>query len=116
VLPKNLDKVIARRGLRLDGDKPVEVLIGKPYPNSETSNCVCPYQIRGIADERLRGAVGRDEFEAISHAVYMLGVHLRTCDEADRLSWDAGSFKGDLGFPSWPPATDLIRICGPKPD
>ena len=111
---KSVGQVIARRELRLDGDRPVEVLLGKPYLDVETGTCICPYQTKGTGDERVRGAVGMDEIEAITCAVHMLGVHLRIGDAADGLSWDAGSFKGDLGFPSWPPATDLMRLSGPE--
>jgi hypothetical protein len=111
---KGLGSVIAQRELLLDGKAPVDILIGQPYFDQRTGNCICPYQIKGMGDERVHRALGADEFEAIGHAILLLGARLRASDEAARLSWNAGSFKGDLGLPAWPPDTDLVRLCGPK--
>ena len=66
---KSFNPVIARRELRPDGVKPVQVLIGRPHLDAETGKCICPYQVTGVGDERVRGALAVDEFEAIGHAV-----------------------------------------------
>jgi hypothetical protein len=114
---KSIGPVIARRELLLDGKAPVEILIGRPYRAPDvTSHYVCPYQIRGMGDERVRGVVGMDAIQAIQHAIHILGVRLKVADEADRLPWEGGSFKGHLGLPSWLPDTDLLRLGSPKSD
>lgn len=93
--------VVAVRKLRLaKGDK-VTVVIGKPKKFRSESDYYCPYQIVGIGDEIVRYAGGVDPVQALQLALRQIGARLGASKEAKtgRLSWEAGSAKGDFGFP-----------------
>jgi hypothetical protein len=96
---KNLGIQIATRMLDLDG-KQVTVVIGKPEKFPDGEDYYCPYQIVGTGDGQVRYAGGIDAVQALQLALQMIGVDLRTSQDArsGKLSWDAGS-RGDLGFP-----------------
>jgi hypothetical protein len=62
---------------------------------------LCPHQILGVGDERVRSATGVDAFQALQLAMEMIGSELyfslnRKFD--GKLRWEGGK-AGDLGFP-----------------
>jgi hypothetical protein len=100
-----LSEVVAERQLFLEGQPGinVRVLLGKPQKASRPGGdlTLCPYQILGIGDEKVRCAGGVDAFQALQLAMEMIGSELyfklnRRYD--GMLRWDAGE-EGDLGFP-----------------
>jgi hypothetical protein len=88
--------VIATRSLELRGKPSVAVLIGEPAKDADDH--YCPYQIRGIGDERVRYAMGSDAAQALVLALQKVGAELYTSKEAQakELTWNGGE---DLGFP-----------------
>jgi hypothetical protein len=100
----NLGQVIAERRLLLQKergeDQEVLVLLGKPEPFSGSPDYFCPYQIKGIGDEKIKYVGGVDAFHAIGLALQALGAELQVLNQDlnGRLRWD-GSEKGALGFP-----------------
>jgi hypothetical protein len=103
---KEIGQVIAERRLYLEGQPGtnIRVLIGRPQRLPSASNkdfVLCPYQILGIGDEKVRSAGGVDEVQGLQLAMEMIGSELyfklnRKC--AGKLRWEAGK-GGDLGFP-----------------
>lgn len=101
-----ISEVVAERRLYLEGepDTNICVRLGRPQKiSSPTSGDVvlCPYQILGIGDEKVRSAGGVDEIQALQLAMEMVGSELyfklnRKC--GGKLRWEAGK-GGDLGFP-----------------
>jgi len=96
-----IKEVIAERHLYLDGQPgiTIRVLLGKPQGTAGLM--LCPYQIVGIRDEKVRCAGGVDAFQSLQLAMEMIGSELyfklnRRHDGT--LRWEAGE-KGDLGFP-----------------
>jgi len=62
---------------------------------------LCPYQILGIGDERVRCAGGVDAVQALQLAMEMIGseLYFKLNRQHDgKLRWEAGK-EGDLGFP-----------------
>jgi hypothetical protein len=97
----NVGTVIASRVLTVAGRKTVTVLIGKPKKFRGGVDYYCAFQIVGIGDEIVRYSGGVDAVQALQLALMDIGTRLYTSDEAKAgtLSWNAGSTKGDLGFP-----------------
>jgi hypothetical protein len=98
---KTVGVVIAIRKLDLSSGKKVTVVIGKPRKFRTGIDYYCPYQIRGIGDGLVRYAGGIDPVQALQLTLMQIGAHLYASEEAKagHLSWEAGSTKGDLGFP-----------------
>jgi hypothetical protein len=96
-------EIIAERKLVLrsnsGADREVFVLLGKPQPFSDSPDYYCPYQIRGIGQEKIKYLGGVDAFQAIDFALQALGAELQILNHnADgMLRWD-GDEKGSLGF------------------
>jgi hypothetical protein len=103
---KEIGEVMAERMLFLEGQpaNKIRVLLGRPQKRpieSDEGLSLCPYQILGIGDEKVRVAGGVDDFQAIQLAMEMIGAELyfkinRRHDQ--KLRWEAGK-GGDLGFP-----------------
>jgi hypothetical protein len=93
--------VVAKRALTVSKIKRATVLIGKPKKFRGGSDYYCPFQILGMGDERVRYSGGVDPVQALQLALVDIGTLLYTSHEAKAgtLSWDAGSVKGDFGFP-----------------
>jgi len=107
----DLGQVIAERRLR-DEDQPereVWVRVGLPCvsPEGPHGDYVCPYQISGAGDEKVRYAVGVDSLQALELALLVLPSELvallRQCPS---LRWEdapAGSFAFTPTLMSYPP-------------
>lgn len=115
---KEISEVIAERRLSIVGqpDVVVRILLGKPHrPDPSNNNYVlCPHQILGIGDQKVRSAAGVDDFQALQLAMEMIGSVLyfvlnRECGGA--LRWEAGR-SGDLGFPVPPGLEGDIKLKG----
>jgi hypothetical protein len=103
---KEIRDVIAERRLYLEGqpNKPIRVVLGRPQKApgaSEGDLVLCPYQIIGIGDEKVRSAAAIDAVEALQFAMGMIGSELYfklNRQHGGKLRWEAGK-DGDLGFP-----------------
>jgi len=97
---ENVGDVIATRTLLLgrDGEAAAAVLLGKPQAHGE--EFYCPYQIKGVGDEKVRYAFGVDAFQALQLALSILGVQLEVLNKelGGRLRWECAE-KDDFGFP-----------------
>lgn len=103
---KEIREAVAERRLYIEGqpNTSIRVLVGKPQKApgaSEDDLVLCPYQILGIGDEKVRSAGGVDEVQALQLAMGMIGSELyfklnRHC--GGKLRWEGGR-DGDLGFP-----------------
>ena len=98
-----LGSVIAQRDLEIGTSKDhiIRVLMGAPQRVDATEEAcfVCPIQIIGIGDEKIRGAQGADAFRTIQLAMQLIGIELYVklnpqCDK--RIRWHG---EADLGFP-----------------
>lgn len=100
---QSVGTIIATRQLDLADGRKVIVTIGKPepFPGDAGADYYCPYQITGIKRNKVRYAGGVDAVQALQLALEMIGADLETSDEARAgvLSWEAGSERGDYGFP-----------------
>ncbi len=103
---KEITDVMAERRLYLEGqpDIIIRVLIGKPKSVDNPTNnefMLCPYQIMGIGDEKVRSAGGVDAVQALQLALEMIGSELYfklNRQHHGLLRWNGGK-GGDLGFP-----------------
>jgi hypothetical protein len=110
---KEIGEVVAERRLYLEGEPntSIRVLVGKPQKapgTSEDDLVLCPYQILGIGDERVRSAGGVDEVQALQLAMGMIGSELYfkiNRQHGGKLRWEGGK-EGDLGFPVPPGLED----------
>jgi hypothetical protein len=94
--------VIATRKLTLSNGKMATVKIGKPKRfRGGNDDYYCAYQIVGIGDKRIRYAGGVDTIQALRLALVQIGAYIGATREAKAgtVSWDAGSARGDFGFP-----------------
>jgi hypothetical protein len=100
----SVGEIIAERKLVLRGDsgpdREVFVLLGKPQLFSDSTDYFCPYQIKGIGEEKIKYMGGVDAFQAISCVLQALGAELQVLNqkESGKLSWDADENES-LGFP-----------------
>lgn len=100
----SVGEVVAERKLvlRVDTgpDCEVFVLLGKPQPFPDSTDYYCPYQIKGIGEEKIKYLGGVDAFQAIGFALQALGAELQVLNQKayGKLCWD-GDEKGSLGFP-----------------
>jgi hypothetical protein len=97
----SVGEIIATREFDLDGEKKVNVFIGKPQTLPHEADWFCTYQIAGIGSGGVKYAGGIDPVQALVLALSLAGAHLYSSAEyeAGRLSWDCATIKGDLGFP-----------------
>jgi hypothetical protein len=99
----DLGVVIAERKLQIeaDGNAVVTVSMGTPqkFGADENAYYVCPIQIRGLGDEKVRGAKGVDAFQALQLGMQLIGIELYVklnpkCD--GKLRWNGEAY---LSFP-----------------
>jgi len=102
---ENIQEIVAERYLHLEdqADSSVRVILGKPRtdPIAPSDHVLCPYQILGIGDEKVRSASGVDAFQALQLAMEMIGAELYfklNRQYGGKLRWEGGR-EGDLGFP-----------------
>jgi hypothetical protein len=102
---ENIGEVIASRAFTMIRDQgassEVLVSLGKPQKLPDHSDYYCPYQIKGVGDEKVRYVCGIDPFQALQLALSTLGVELEVLKKelCGRLRWECDS-SGGLGFPS----------------
>ena len=112
-----LGTVIAERRLRVVGQPEVDVRvrIGKPQPfppraGEVLSGYYCPYQITGLADEKIRHAPGVDEVQALEEAIHILPTELDALRQHyPGLRWEDAP-AGDFGF-----TRAVSALQGPRP-
>ena len=108
-----LGEIVAERVLHVEGRPEIEVrvLMGMPQMINDDVNgpFVCPIQIVGIGDERVKGARGADAFQAIELGMQLIGTELYVKINRNyhgKLRWDG---EADLAFP----LPDSVREFGP---
>lgn len=97
----DLGEIIAERTLTISGeDRELIVQLGKPQRVADGDHFRCPFIIVGVEDERVKYAPGSDAFQALMHALRMIGVEveLRNRSYGGRLRW-YGNTGDNLGFP-----------------
>lgn len=96
-----LGQVIAERLLRAVGSDglDVRVLVGLPYPfrDEPYDNYLCPYQVKGLGDAKVRHATGVDAVQALELALRILPVQLDVLRVQHPGQWEDAS-AGDYGF------------------
>lgn len=99
VIIENIGVVIATRDLKL-GDNTVTVILGRPEKFPEGVDYYCPFQIQGMGSDKIRYAGGVDAIQALMLCLKMIGAVLYTTKavKEGKLTWEAGSDVGDLGF------------------
>lgn len=100
---------IATRSLDLANRGPVTVTIGMPKQFLDSTDFYCPYQITGLAKERIGYAGGVDAVQALMLTLERIGAELCTLEEvkSGELSWQ-GDEAGALGFPVPGSIKDLL--------
>ncbi len=109
---ESVGEVIATRELDIaDSGAKVIVGIGTPKNFPDSSDYYCPYEIRGLGNDKIRYAGGIDGVQALLLALQMVGAELYTSEEgkAGTLIWAGGH---DLGFPVSDPISDMIPGSG----
>lgn len=98
---ENVGDVVATRELTLDGNRKVEVRIGKPERLPDSDDLVLPPTIIGIGSGRVKQMSSVDSVQALVLTLAIVGIELYCSEEyeAGRLACDWGAAKGDLGFP-----------------
>jgi len=101
---------IATRTFLLNGNESVIAKIWQPFPDPESNSGTdykCNIQILGIGDEKIRYAVGVDQFQALVLAMQRLGTLLYCSNEykSGALQW---LDMHDLGIPMPTGAEDYI--------
>lgn len=117
---KEIRDVVAERPLYLEGqaDSSIRVVLGKPQraPGSSDDDLIlCPYQILGIGDEKVRSAGGADAVQALQLAMGMIGSELYfklNRQHGGKLRWE-GERTGISVFPYRPDSNrrnDYLRL------
>jgi hypothetical protein len=100
---ESVGEVIATRTLVLkeaDGrSREITVLIGKPEQFPDGEDYYCPFQIKGLGDEKVRFAAGADAVQALQLAMPLVGSHLDVAQKKfpKHLTWFENE---ELGFPA----------------
>ncbi len=108
----SIGEKIATREFELSGSAgKIIVEIGKPEPFEGGADYYCPYQIIGLAGNRVRYGAGIDGVQALIHALHNIGARLYSSTEhrEGRLTWFG---KRNLGIP----VADIIADVVPKAD
>ena len=102
-MPRRLGTIIAERNgtLKLSDRtlKKVQVLVGKPTKRHGEDDYICPFQVRGLADESVRFIVGYDSVQAIELAFSFIGHVIQNSTPSNSEWKDAAE---NLGFPKRP--------------
>ena len=98
---KSLGRIIAERKLinRSQPWKEVIIRVGQPQPFGDLQDYVCPFQVLGLGDEKIRYACGVDGIQALQLSLDVLRAYVNSREEvkAGLVSWE-GDESGDLGF------------------
>ncbi|WP_143070449.1 hypothetical protein [Luteibacter sp. UNC138MFCol5.1] len=94
-----LGRVIASRSFESERGS-IELLIGLPRPYDDGTDYFCPFQLRGIGDEKVRSAGGVDALQALILGIDRAAMYLSGTPEVrdGRLT-----FLGNLGIGFGPP-------------
>jgi hypothetical protein len=99
-------RVVARRTLRTEGGKEVEVTISEPV-RARPDEWECEFRISGLAREIVARAPGVDSVQALLLAFEGVRAHLAR--EGERLTW-AGGEPGDFGIPRSIPSAFGLEV------
>lgn len=98
----DIGQLIATRTLKLGNENSTNVVIaiGTPQKFPDEQDYYCPYQITGLADEKVNWCGGIDAIQALLLTLEQIGYSLKNSEEYKKgyLSWH-GSDSGNLGFP-----------------
>jgi hypothetical protein len=104
---ESVGEVIATRTLLLLRDstaaEEVVVLLGKPQASPDHEHFYyCPYQVKGVGEEKVKSIYGIDAFQALQLTLSILGVELEVLNKelGGKLRWDCDD-EGGLGFPGF---------------
>jgi hypothetical protein len=97
---------MAVRSYVIKGPEPLQLItvrMGWPRKMRGESDFVCPVEMVGWGETRVRPIRGRDAFEAIQLGLILIGTELKYLDEQSGggVRWADGS-RGDIGFPVYP--------------
>lgn len=100
-----LGHIIASRRFEL-GDKTVELLLGAPVSDDDGENYFCPFEVKGLGNEKVRRIGGVDSLQALILGISCAAAYLSTRPEAEsgELTFLGGSGIG-IGFGTWPQIT-----------
>jgi hypothetical protein len=96
-----LGQVVATRTFSVN-EEPVELLIGAPRAYPDGNDYFCPFQVKGIGDERVRHAGGIDGLQALILAVERAAMYLSSTEE---VRGGQLKFLGETGI-GFGPSTD----------
>lgn len=105
----DIGEVIASRSLSLGERDEITIHIGRPFaPPDYGGNFCCPYQIRGIGDEKIRYGSGVDSLQALYLAMINISTDLYPTKEArdGRIRWQGDR---DLGLPVAETIRDFLQ-------
>ncbi|MBE8994040.1 DUF6968 family protein [Microcystis aeruginosa] len=94
----NLGEIIATRHYTvLSNNKKIVVKIGKPFVYNDSQDYVCPFQIIGLQDEKIKCIFGVDSIQSLLLALKAIKSYLDSYAEQENeiLSWLGGD-SGDL--------------------
>jgi len=103
---ESVGEVIATRTLLLLRDNTaaleVLVLLGKPQAGPDHQYFYCPYQVKGVGEEKMKSVYGIDAFQALQLTLSILGVELEVLNKelGGKLRWDRDDKRG-FGFPGF---------------
>jgi len=106
---KELGVLIASRSLSFADRDDITILIGQPFiPPDYGGNFCCPYQIKGIGDEKIRYGSGIDSLQALYIALINISTDLYPTEEAraGKVTWQG---ERDLGLPMADAIRDFLR-------
>lgn len=89
-----LGQVIASRCFESQ-DGSVELLIGLPRPYEDGKDYFCPFQVRGLGDEKVRSAGGVDALQALILGIERAAMYLSSRPEVRDGQL---AFLGELGI------------------
>jgi hypothetical protein len=98
-MAQRLGTIVATRKLkRLDRRGSVLIRVGLPR-RRRTGEWACPYQLTGLADERIRRVLGEDSIQALHLALEAIRMDLKPFEK--QLTWTGAP--GDLFLPEYVP-------------
>lgn len=80
----NLDRIegiSATRILRNKDGRNIEILFGTPKRIEGEDDFYCPFQVKGMGDEKVRYAIGVDSFQALILSLKRLSIYVNALPE-----------------------------------
>jgi hypothetical protein len=112
---KDVGTIIASREFTIKEGGKVTVIIGKPERIPASEDYYCPYQIRGLGDEKVSYSPGVDSVQALVLALTDIGSRLNASSpgKAGNLTWVGSHAPDYIGLPVADAIHDLI-LARPK--